>query len=64
MIAAGVNIDPNLIYSYASINGGLVNCTNCAITKSATTASTELSNQQVCWGAISIQYLRWNLLRF
>lgn len=31
LIAAGVNIDPNLQYSYASINDMILNCTNCVV---------------------------------
>ena len=36
LIAAGVSIDPNLVYSYASINDNVVNCTNCVIVETTT----------------------------
>lgn len=37
LIAAGVSIDPNLSYSYASINDMVLNCTNCILTVATTT---------------------------
>ena len=45
LIAAGVNIDPNLQYSYASINDQILNCTNCVI---ITGTSTSDDNGEVC----------------
>lgn len=40
LIAAGLTVDPNLQFSYASINDYIVNCTNCVITVATTTSAT------------------------
>lgn len=37
LIAAGLNVDPNLQFSYASIDDQILNCTNCVIATQTTT---------------------------
>ena len=39
LVAAGLTVDPNLVYSYASINNTVINCTNCVITTATTTTA-------------------------
>lgn len=52
LLAAGLAVDPNLVYSYASINDQIINCTNCVVATTAQPDSDDDDISHIAVGAI------------